>query len=191
LQPALVDRLKVKSPFKLVSNYFAERKDKLQLAELYTQFFPNYVCSKQILLMGKAYRNYFYRCAITVDAREVLEYLRAYDEQGQGYIRGRNVWHQRLCLIDWLEQANEECEAVTMLDKNVRDYIHSHLDRLLTLSSVKIYCPECKKNYAKPTAVRGQAKLHSGWNAWTEMWQCDEGHTIYSKKQQVHIYKGN
>lgn len=180
----------MKSPFKLVLNYFSERKDKQQLAELYTQFFPNYVCSKQILLMGKAYRNHFYRCSITVDAREVLEYLRTYDERGQNHIRGSNVRHQRLCLIDWLEQANVECDAVTMLDKNVRDYIHSHFDKLLDLHSVKFYCPECKKNYAKPNVIHDRAKLHSGWNAWTETWQCDEGHTIYSKKQQAHVYTG-
>lgn len=140
--------------------------------------------------MGKSYKNYFYRCTITVSSDQLIEYFSSYDEQGQNYIRGSNVLHQRICLLDWLNNAGQELDAVTILDGGIMSFVQSHFDKLLKLDSIRIYCPDCKKALRYSEIISENAKLDSGWNKWTLTWDCGSGHRLYTRKVEAHVYTG-
>ncbi len=173
-----------------ISRYFAAKKEAKLLAEVYAYFFPKYQCSKWLLLMGKIYRNYFYRCTIVVDSCELLEYFRALNEREQGFSRGDNLRRKRTCFIDWLSEADNKLDAVTILDKDMKDFVQNNFYQIMDLKSIKIYCPDCKIDFKYSEIIRQNSKLHKGWNKVISTWECRVGHILHRQESVAHVFCG-
>ncbi len=160
--------------------------DNLELPEV--SFVPSYPATKWVLLAGRKYKNYFYHCNIYVSSQNLIHWLSSHALKDYSYnntdLKTRNL------LLNWLNKADHECDAVTILDPHMVIFFKNEIGKFLEQGKLQIFCKECKEIYQNAKITSKNPGGHSGPNFWVDEWKCINDHLLYRQERFAHIYTG-
>jgi hypothetical protein len=148
---------------------------------------PSYQCTQSVLLCGSAYGEISYKGAYLLDTQAALDWVKKHSV---------TVWsskqeHQqaREYIPIWFANPVPGDGHVALLDPSMRDVLMPYLVDFYNNGWLSIYCPQCRKNYETLTRTQFDADRDGPYSTWTEEWQCQAGHIVHRRKNEIRYFK--
>jgi len=148
---------------------------------------PTYQCTSSVLLCGSAYGDVSYQGAYLLDTQAALNWVKKHS---------KSVWslrqeqqQAREYIPIWFGNPVQDDNHIALLDAQMRGVLMPYLVDFYKNGWLTIYCPQCRKNYPSVTRTQIDADRNGPYSTWTENWQCQAGHIVHSKENEIRYFK--
>jgi len=157
-----------------------------QLHQVGTYNAPQHRCSKWIALRGPCVGSENHWGTLIVDAKRISGWAHGHANRTWTSCEADQAAKQ--FLPEWLENADESDETVTIPDENMLSVLQPYDQDFIYMLAIRHWCPKCSELHDNVIIGDRDRELRGKTSRWTSEWYCLKGHLVHAENNQIRFF---
>lgn len=147
---------------------------------------PQHRCSRWIAIRGPCVGSINHWGTLIVDAKKISSWAREHANRTWTSCEADQAAKQ--FLPEWLENADELDETVTIPDQNMLSVLQPYDQDFIYKLSIRHWCPKCPELHDNVIIGDRDRELRVKTSRWTSEWYCLKGHLVHAEDNQIRFF---